>query len=77
MSEGELGRADLELVSKPLSQLSEEDREVFDQWLKKASGADLYLLLYDARQRWRRPRRSSSITMAAIRETAAPDDNEE
>lgn len=66
----EQARAIIELVERSWGDLSGEDRAALTDWLAGATGADLYMLLRHARQRWRRPARSSSQTMAAIRETA-------
>lgn len=68
----EQARAILELVERSWGDLSAEDRAALTDWLSGATGADLYMLLRHARQRWRRPARSSSQTMAAIRETSEP-----
>ena len=68
----EQARAILELVERSWGDLSAEDRDALTDWLSGATGADLYMLLRHARQRWRRPRRSSSQTLSAIREAADP-----
>lgn len=68
----EQARAILELIDRSWGDLSDEDRAALADWLVAATPADLYMLLAYARRRWRRPRLSSSQTMAAIRETADP-----
>lgn len=66
----ETARAVLELVERSWGELSADDRAVLEGWLRGATSADLFLLLSEARRRWRRPRKSSSQTMQAIREMA-------
>lgn len=66
----ESARAILELVERSWGELSADDRALLEDWLRGAKPADLFLLLSEARRRWRRPRKSSSQTMQAIREMA-------
>lgn len=73
----EQARAIIEAVSRPWSEFTDYDRQALAAWLQGARAEDLYLLLRYARQQWRRPRRSSSQTMHAIAETAAPVELEE
>ncbi len=66
----ESARAILELVERSWGELSADDRALLEDWLRGAKPADLFLLLSEARRRWRRPRQSSSQTMQAIQEMA-------
>lgn len=71
-----IGPVLIELAERPWSELDDGERRAFGSWLEEARGEDLYLLLREARSRWRRRRRSSSHTLAAQRELEAPlDDN--
>jgi hypothetical protein len=65
----EHARAIIELIRRNWAELNDAERGVFDDWLRHATGADLYMLLRFAWRRWRRPRTSSSQTMQAIFET--------
>lgn len=67
-----LARVVLELADRPWSELDAGERSSFAAWLERARGEDLYLLLREARSRWKRPRQSSSQTLAAIRLAKAP-----
>lgn len=71
-----LGPVVLELASRTWTELDAGERASFRLWLSEAQGADLHLLLHEARRRWRRPRLSSSTTLAAQRELAAPEAKE-
>lgn len=69
------GRFILELVEADWSALTSEEREVFDAWLKRARGYDLYMLLRHYRRtvtRSREKKTSNSELMAAVRETMPP-----
>ena len=67
----ELARILLELVDRPWAELDEDERVRFTTWLKGARGVDLYTIVrYDRRRRVRRS--SSSATLAAQRDLAAP-----
>ena len=46
-----------ELIQRAWAELSEEEREVFSEWLAHANGQDLYMLLRFVRRR----RMSSSV----------------
>lgn len=65
-------RSIIELMDRPWSELTAEERQLFEGWPMTAQGVDLYLLLDFARARWRRERRSSSATFQAVLETAQP-----
>lgn len=67
----------LELVDRGWAELSPDERAVFEGWVMTAQGVDLYLLLRHARRRWARGPSSVSQTLAAIRDTAAPDNDKE
>lgn len=62
------GRIIVELAEKNWAELTSEEREVFDDWLKGAGGEDLYMVLRHARRMWMRGRPSSS-TFQAVKET--------
>ncbi len=62
------GRIVMELCEKNWASLTDEEREVFDEWLKGASGEDLYMLLRHGRRMWSR-NRPSSTTLEAVKET--------
>lgn len=57
--------------------LGAADRAAFRLFLEDARDEDLFMLLHEARRRWRRPRLSSSQTLAAQRELAAPPGEDE
>lgn len=71
-------RALLELVEAgSWEALGPADRAAFRLFLEDAREQDLFVLLHEARRRWRRPRLSSSQTLAAQHELAAPPGEDE
>jgi len=54
-----------DLIDRAWGELGDDEREVFDDWLRTASGVDLYLLLRYVRRR--RPRTSSVSDLLAVR----------
>lgn len=54
----------IELAQRSWAELDDDEQAVFDDWLKTASGRDLYILVRHAM----RPRKSSSVKkMKAVR----------
>jgi len=71
-------RALIELVETgSWRDLGAADRAAFRLFLQDAREEDLFMLLHEARRRWRRPRLSSSQTLAAQHELAAPPGEDE
>jgi hypothetical protein len=63
----------LELVDRgEWRSITAEEHALIRQWMLGATVFDLYLLLLEAKRRWRRARRSSSATLQAIADHAAP-----
>lgn len=71
-----LGPVLLDLAGRSWSELDQGERAAYAIWLHDASGEDLHLMLHEARRRWRRPRKSSSATLAAYRESISTDPEE-
>jgi len=60
----------IELSERAWGELDEDEQSVFDDWLKKASGRDLYLLV---RYAMRKRKQSSAKAMKAVGGKKAPE----
>jgi hypothetical protein len=57
------GRFVIELTDRAWVDLTEEEQEVFDDWLRSAKGHDLYMLVRHAK---RKKKQSSLMNMKAV-----------
>lgn len=68
----EWSRASIASPLRRWDELSALEKQIFVDWSLHAHGEDLFLLLRHAHRQWTRGRSSTSQTLAAITDTAAP-----
>jgi len=67
-----IGRFVIELTDRAWVDLTEEEQEVFDDWLRNAKGHDLYMLVRHAK---RKKKQSSLMDMKAVLGDTDTDDD--